>query len=160
MTTSPSVSAAGLFDSGLLVALLQRQLELYHELRDLSSTQSRFIESGHVDDLLSVLAQRQSIITSLTEVSDRIDPYREQLSQVWPRIGAEDQRRITALLEEVQTLVRSILDSDNRDHRSLQRARDGVAAEMRQTVHAGRAVNAYRAPAGIAPAPRFTDQKG
>ncbi|MFP4144968.1 MAG: flagellar export chaperone FlgN [Phycisphaeraceae bacterium] len=149
----PLPDAAGLIDK------LSRQRDLYLQLKQLSDQQAGLIEEGQTEQLLSVLSQRQSLVDQLGGLTRQLAPLRE----AWPKLAgtlADDQRdRINGLLGEVELLLESIVQQDDRDRAKLSAAKQQVSSQLSQVSSAGQAVSAYQA-APKQQAPRFTDRQG
>jgi len=144
-------------DPRTLLELLQEQRDLYHQLHELSETQSRLIKQGQTEDLLSVLSKRQGLVEQLTQINGRLSPYRDYWGQVAQQLPEDQRQRLSKLLDEVQTLLQSILEQDENDRQQLQAAREEVGGQLQQNQHAGSAMKAY----GSNPTtPRFTDNQG
>lgn len=143
-----------------LASLLRQQLALYQQLAELSRQQAQLLDQGAVDGVLAVLGQRQKLIEALTGLGQQIDPFRDRLPALWPTLAPAHRDELSSLLDQIQGLVKGILDQDGRDRNILASARDKVGGELRQTSSAGRAVSAYAMTGRTASAPRFADRQG
>lgn len=137
-----------------LVALLTQQRDLYRQLKLLSDEQATLITDGHTDRLLTLLAQRQRLVDTLTSLNRDLVVARQGL-------GASDQGardRVRLLMDEVDVLLQQIIEQDDRDRQSLQSAQQQVANQLKGVRQGGAALSAYRP--SIQPGPRFTDRQG
>ena len=154
-TTSPAAAE--------FARLLRRQRDLYVQLRDLSEQQRTALEEGSTQDLLGVLAQRQSVVDDLSEVSSSLaghgGPWGEKLQEL-PESERGELRQAVA---EVQRLAEEVMQRDEHDQSQLRSMRQRVGGELRG-LHAGHAAaNAYRGNATGTPStanrtPRFADR--
>ena len=142
-----------------LMALLRRQRALYEELKDLSDQQTRLIEAGQTQELLGVLAQRQQLVEQLASAHAELAPKRQRLTELADELPPPQREQLRSLVDEVQGLLQSIIEQDDRDRQQLQSAKRGVGGKLQQTVRSGSALNAYKAGPGRAGA-RFTDHRG
>jgi hypothetical protein len=142
-----------------VVKLLTQQCDLYRRLNDLSSQQSSLIADGAAEQLLSVLAQRQGLVDSLTQINDKLAVCRQRWADISKSLNQPQRDHLNGLLEQVQSLLQSIIAQDDKDRQQLQLAQQQVGTELKQVARAGAAVTAYRAapPAAVA---RFTDRRG
>ena len=156
-------------DAGLdrLLGLLTEQRDLYAQLRNLSERQSAHIDEGRTEHLLSILSDRQGLVQGLTAINADLAPLRGRMSELSAAAPAADRQRLRSLVDEVQHLLESIIESDDRDRRALEDARTRVGQELTRTAAAPRALRAYRstgsAPSTAATRPatsRFTDRRG
>lgn len=161
MTTATTTQT---YDICSLVAMLERQRDLYAHLRELSERQSPLVEQGAAEALLEVLARRQALIDELTQINVELTPYRDDWSRVWRQIPESQRPQINQLLKDVGELLTSILNQDEHDRARLQSSQDRVKAELRKVSGGTMAVRAYggrtlatTATAGASP--RFTDRQ-
>jgi hypothetical protein len=167
MTASLSASSVHAspqdFDIPRLLLLLQRQRDLYTQLRGLSADQSDHVQRGSAEALLGILAQRQRLIDELAAINEELGPYRQSWGRVWQQVPQAQQPQVNALLAELDGLLKGIIDQDERDRRQLQAAKQQVGHELKKMSAGNNAVGAYnRRTAGVAYAatnPRFTDNK-
>ena len=143
-----------------LLDLLRRQRDGYQSLKDLADQQQALIAQGRAERLLALLAQRQTVLDRLTEVSRQIDPYRDQLTAIVDAAEQDEAQQIQGLVAEVQDLLQSIIQQDQRDTADLQTARDGVQQQIRHSKTAGSVAAAYGRQPTPGRDPRFTDQQG
>jgi flagellar biosynthesis/type III secretory pathway chaperone len=146
-------------DPATLLNLLEQQRDLYAQLHELSDQQSRLIASGETEQLLNVLAQRQGLVESLTQINGRLTPWRDHWSEVAERLPAGDRDRLRRLLDEVQQYLQQILDRDEQDRAQLESTREQVGGQLKQVNRAGPARKAYGQTGGPATS-RLTDSQG
>jgi hypothetical protein len=152
-TTTPDWAAE-------LIALLDQQRRIYHQLGDLSRQQSQLVSAGDAEPLLSLLGQRQQLIDQLTQLNGRIDPYKRDWPALWAQLDRGDQFRIQQLIDQVQKLLDDIVQQDEKDRVALSAQRQHVADELQQVRH-GTAVNrAYGRPTTGLDNNRYTDFQG
>jgi DNA repair ATPase RecN len=150
-TTTPDWAAE-------LIALLDQQRRIYHQLGDLSRQQSQLVSAGDAEPLLSLLGQRQQLIDQLTQLNGRIDPYKRDWPALWAQLDRGD--RIQQLIDQVQKLLDDIVQQDEKDRVALSAQRQHVADELQQVRH-GTAVNrAYGRPTTGLDNNRYTDFQG
>lgn len=148
-------------DITLLIDRLTAQRELYQQLKTLSDQQNTLIETGETEQLLSVLSQRQVLVDQLGQLNSEIAPIRQRWPVLSESLSSRQRDHVNDLLEQVESLLQSIIEQDDRDRQNLQAAKQQVVSEVKQVNHAGRAVNAYRAAPQASPsAARFTDRQG
>lgn len=141
-----------------LIELLGQQRDVYVQLRQLADVQRQAIDSDRSEELLRVLGERQRLINRLTEVNTALEPFRSRWDQIRQGIDPAGRQVVGELVEEVQGLLKGILDLDEGDCDALKRrtraCRDQAAtAAIGQRVNAAYAVGQYRANA-----PRFIDR--
>lgn len=139
--------------------LLQRQRDLYRELKSQSEQQDALIAGGETDRLLSLLAQRQRLIDGLGQVSASLSPYRSRIAAIADQAAGDMGEQMRAMVEEVRILLESIIACDEKGKADLEAARDRVGGQIRQTAGAVAAAGAYGA-SGPAAGPKFTEQRG
>lgn len=139
--------------------LLQRQRALYRELKSHSEQQDALIANGETDQLLSLLAQRQRLIDGLGQVSSALAPYRSRIAAIADEASGDVGQQMREMVEEVRTLLESIIACDEKGRANLEAARDQVGSQIKQAAGAVAATGAYGKPA-IPSTPQFTEQRG
>lgn len=142
-----------------LVKALTRQCELCRSLDALSTRQSEQIRGGDSDGLLRVLAERQGIIDQVSELNDRIAPYRQQWETCLAAAGKDDRTRLEMLVNQLTGVVERIARQDDVDRAALEVQRSALSSELGDVIRGRGAVAAYNG-AGTPNRPLFQDQKG
>ena len=157
MTTQTLPPPTG--EAAELFGLLTRQRDLYRDLSALSSQQADLIAQGQTEQLLSVLSRRQGLIEELGRTNDEIGPYRGRIPEIAEALPDAKRDELRSLVEQVQSLLKQIIDRDEQDRKKLEAAKQEVGTQITRTVRTGAAMNAYKQKAATAPA-RFTDRNG
>lgn len=160
MTPEPTAQQSVSDEAETVLALLERQRDLYRELDSQSDQQADLIASGATDRLLSLLAQRQKLIDGLGEVSASLSPYRSRIATIADQAADEMGDQMRSMVEEVRGLLESIIERDDKGKADLAAARDQVGGQIRQAAGAVAAAGAYGGRTVSQPGPKFTQQKG
>ena len=141
-----------------LIELLTRQRDVYLQLRRLADEQRGAIDGEKSEELLRILGERQRLINRLTEVNTELEPYRSRWDQIRQGIDPAGRQVVSDLVDEVQELLKGILERDEGDCDALKRrtraCRDQAATlATNQRVNAAYAVGQYRVNA-----PRLIDR--
>ncbi|MEM8739579.1 MAG: flagellar protein FlgN [Planctomycetota bacterium] len=153
-------------DIDRLLDLLTRQRDLYQSLDALSGRQQATIADGHPEALLGILAERQAVVDRLTATNQDLAPLRPRMTQIADAAPAAQRTALRGLVDQVQSLLQTIIDRDDADRKTLETSKARVGQQLDQIKTAPRAINAYRAHAGRhasappAAAARFTDARG
>ncbi|MFN3166338.1 MAG: hypothetical protein ACE37H_04655 [Phycisphaeraceae bacterium] len=144
-----------------VLALLERQRDLYQQLKSHSDQQDELIATGATERLLSLLAQRQRLVDGLGQVSASLAPYRSRIASLADEASDEVGSQMRGLVEEVRVLLEAIIEADEKGKADLAAARDRVGGQIRQSAGAVAAAGAYAGGASSPKSgPRFTQQKG
>lgn len=146
-------------DAPELIRLLSEQRDLYQQLKAMADQQASLIQAGDSEQLLTLLSRRQGLVEQLTTVNEALAPFRDRLPGLaddWPD---QQRQQVRQLSEQVQTLLRSILEQDERDRKQLESAQKQINGQISQVNRTGQALHAYR-PKTPTQQPRFTDHKG
>ena len=133
-----------------LIALVERQAALFHQLETFGQRQATFIAEGEADSLLSLLAQRQQVIDRLQGVNSELEPFRRRWQELWAGLDAADQERVGALVRDAQETLEKVMAADERDRRQLEVAQRQVAQELGRVQQSGAARQAYHQTGGYA----------
>lgn len=133
--------------------LLRQQRDLCVRLARLAEQQRQLITGDQPEQLLGVLASRQSLLEQLEAVASGLRPYQRAWRATRAQMDAATGSEADRLVAEVNTLLGDILRSDAADAELLSARRTATArqmAEVRQTRQAGHAYAAAAAVTGTA----------
>lgn len=130
-------------DAERLIALLKRQALLYSRLRDLSTQQRNLISGDRPELLLSVLTERQTVVTDLARNNNLLAPFRRQWDELFPTLPEAVREHARALLAEINEAAGSILRTDEEDYALLSARREDVGNTLRGLGGAKTATTAY-----------------
>jgi hypothetical protein len=141
-----------------LIELLTQQRDVYRQLRQLADVQRQAIDADSGQELLRILGDRQRLINLLTDVNTELEPFRSRWDQLRQSIDPVGRKTVSDLVEEVQELLKGILELDEGDCDALKRRtrvcrEQAAAASMGQRVNAAYAVGQYQAGG-----PRYLDR--
>lgn len=137
--------------------VLDQQTELYQRLDALAQQQSTHIENGEAEQLIGVLAQRQIVIDEIARLNEELRPVQESWSASSANLSESDREQIRRRTEALGELIHSIGKRDEADRARLERHRDAVRGELRNSNQAKSAAAAYMGPQGPA-VPRYQDR--
>jgi len=143
-----------------LIELLDRQETLYGRLQRLSDQQTHLVEEGDAEQLLALLAQRQTLIDQLLELNGRIEPFRRQWPELWAGLGDAAQRELRGRIDAVQRMLDQILERDEQNRQTLLAHRRNLAGQMQQTQRGAAAHRIYGSSNPRSQGPRYTDRQG
>lgn len=139
-------------DPKLLVSLLTQQRDMYLKLRELSEKQRSLISGDHPDQLLSILRERQTLVTSLAQLNERLAPFRRDWEGTYTQLPDDTKQEAQGLLQEINGLLRVILRTDQEDS-ALLSARKKIAGDDVRAAESGRVANVAYARQGGTQAP-------
>lgn len=134
----------------------------------MSGRQQDIIAQGQTEQLLAVLSERQGIVTQLTHINTEIAPLRERMNAISEAAPEAVRQAIRQLVADVQDMLRSIIEDDERDRQTLEASKQQVSRELTKVKTAPAAINVYKsnahrpAAAGLPlnGSARFTDSRG
>lgn len=135
--------SANMPDETRLLALLEEQRGLYDRLRLLSERQRNLISGDRPEMLLDILRDRQLLVNALARVNESLSPYRRSWESIYAGLSAEVRERVTTLLEEINSALRLILQSDQEDGALLAARKQSVSREIEEIGGARTANAAY-----------------
>jgi hypothetical protein len=110
--------------------------------------------------LLTILKERQDLVAALARLNDQLGPYRRNWDALYAALPEDQRTRASALLQEINGLLRVILRADQEDGVLLSSRKQAVAADL-AAVAGGRAAHAaYGQPRGLSGAPAAADVTG
>lgn len=130
-------------DAERLIVLLTEQRDLYGRLRELSDRQRALIAGDRPEQLLSILQERQTLISSLSRLNEQLAPFRREWDAMYARLSEESRERTSALLNEINALLKVILKTDREDSVLLAARKHTVARELSGVAGGKTATSAY-----------------
>lgn len=140
----PVVTGSDADSTQQLISLLEQQCHIYQQLQDLGRTQGELVNSGASEPLLRVLASRQKLIDELARLNSEMEPYRAQWPQVFGSLSESKREQVASLVKQVEQMLATIIDQDNRDRKQLEDAKGQIGNELSRVAHAGTAIDAYK----------------
>jgi hypothetical protein len=128
-----------------LITLLEHQRTLYRQLRLLAERQKSLVVQENVQPLLTLLQDRQKLVDGLTGLNARLAPYREGWTQTFSTLDESTRKHVMEMLEEANSTLGAILQSDTRDSATLTARRDQTSDRMAALDSGARAGAAYGA---------------
>jgi hypothetical protein len=140
-------------DPHRLLTLLAQQRDLYVKLRELSDKQRSLITGDRPELLLSILRDRQDLVTSLARLNEHLSPFRRNWDALYAALPEDERTQSSSLLQEINGLLRVILRTDQEDSALLSVRKQTVAADL-AGLSGGRTANAaYARQVGLAAGP-------
>jgi len=144
-------------DPSQLIDLLSRQRDLYQSLRELSQKQRNIISGDRPEMLLGILRARQDLVTALAKLNDELGPFRRNWDAMYSALPADQRTQASAILHEINGLLRVILRTDQEDGALLSARKqvisnelDGMSGgQMANTAYARQASSSSAGPADL-----------
>jgi hypothetical protein len=130
-------------DAARLLELLKLQNGLYQRLRTLADRQRVLITEEDVQPLLSLLAERQQVVDGLVDVNQQLAPFRADWTGRYQRLDETTRREVAGLLEEANSSLGTILQSDQQDSATLSAKRMDIGSRLTTAEVGSRASAAY-----------------
>ncbi len=106
-------------DSEAMIRILNEQLRLYRQLKALAERQRDLIVGENPQPLLTLLADRQTIIDELQSLSQQMNSAQGIWKSHYHEIDPARREEAESLIRDVTETLRSILASDAQDERLL-----------------------------------------
>ena len=119
--------------------------------------QSDLVQRNAMDDLLSLLRDRQRVVDQITSAAERLAPFVRDWANLRAQLPEDRRQAVEAELAEIDRLTRGVAERDAADRAALEKARDETAVELAGIGRGQRALQAY---GGGARGPKFQDRKG
>ncbi|MGE3180326.1 MAG: hypothetical protein AB7N71_01750 [Phycisphaerae bacterium] len=130
-----------------VIALLTLQRDLYRRLSELARAQQSLITDNQPEILLKTLTERQSIINRLARLNEQLGPYRRTWERTYSNLRDDQRGLVNGLLDDINSMLRTILHRDQEDSQRLAARKQTAAAELREIQTHSTANTAYGAPA-------------
>lgn len=128
---------------GTLVRVLSAQKGLYAQILSLAKQQSQYVATGESEALMTVLGARSRLIEQVVPLDAELQPFKGRWQEVLDGLPEGDRLVVGPLLKEVQQLLSEILETDERDKKSLVRQKEAVGTEIKRAVTGAAVARAY-----------------
>jgi len=139
--------------------LLDEQEALFVRLDALSKRQHELVDGERTDELLRLLAERQSVIDGIGDLALELQPYRERWDSVLIEAKPEQRDRLSQQVERLSDLASRVAARDDADRKLMESRRDSLAGELAGTGRARGAVAAYGGAPAQRPVAKFQDRE-
>ena len=144
-----------------LEPLLKRQLELYIEVRDISSSQKELVLQGNVNVLMQVIAEKQSRLDKIAELERLATPLKRQREMELEHWPAEARAKIDPLVRGLQTTLGELVQLEDETRTLVENTQQRSSQQVAQIQRGKAMLNAYgRAARGGGSAPRYSNRNG
>jgi hypothetical protein len=126
-----------------LARLIAERRAALARLRELSVAQLQTVREGNFSTLFQLLAAKQQTLEAITELEERLAPFRDEDPDARAWSSAAQRERCAALWEESRQLLAAILADERLAETELSRRRAEVADQLRGRQAAGEARQAY-----------------
>jgi len=140
-----------------LIDLLERQHALVQNLDTLAGQQAEFIQQSATDQLMVLLAKRQSIIDQFTSSQAELAGLTQGMDDRLLQATNDQRDRIKALIAEIGDRLAGVMQRDEVDQASLRTNRDSIKQEISNLGTARQARGAY---ASKSSSTRYADRRG
>ncbi len=167
-----AASAGAPSDDDLLSVRLEEVAATLRHLAELASRQRDLVEGDESQPLLDLLSERQDAVDRLADPVRGLGSVVHAFGAVRRRpgagqlggAGAPPTEQVVGLIDEIESLLARVIESDQADQRRLERRLREIEGELATNRTAQAAVTAYAGRVTTGPTsietPRFTDRKG
>src|SRR2546421_10585240 len=96
----------------IVIAALERQVELYRQLVQLSAKQRFHLHRGHTRKLLEVLKQRQGAVDEIEGLDVKIRPLMKSWKHFFKSLDRDDRIHVQGQIASAEELLARISQSD------------------------------------------------
>ncbi len=139
-----------------LIAGLEEELDLYRQMLEISNQQVE--RGGDVDFLFSALKKKQELVLKIQSIDDRLAELKMWWKQNRGDLPREEKERIAALFEEIEAVVKRLLELEGVLVEQVQKSKDRLEADLSQVNAGKKAVKAYYGK-GTGKEARFVDRR-
>jgi hypothetical protein len=128
-----------------LIDLIQRKHRVLVQLRDVGRRQMELVAGRDTASLIKLLAEKQSLISTLQGVERELTPYTREdpETRIWPSPEARSQ--CSARASECNTMLREIVELEKQGMELMTVHRNEIAAQLEQVHAAAEVRSAYQA---------------
>ncbi len=137
--------------------LLDRQIELYETLLELTKEQEGLIEREEGEALLALLQSRQGYVDEVAQHNESIEPFVREWETLSALLDADAREFLSARLATLIELVDLMVNRDERGRQAITERRERITGELGSLARNMTAVTTY-ARTGLTNPPRYQDR--
>jgi len=141
-----------------LERMIDRQIELYERLVELTNEQQGLIEQEEGDTLLDLLHARQGYVDEVAEHNELLEPFVREWETLSALLEKSDRIKLSARLDTLMGLIDRIVGRDEECRKVITAKRERVGDELTSMTRNKAAVNTY-AKSGVTNSPRYQDRR-
>jgi len=142
-------------NASAIILALEQQLACYRKLARLAEAQREHVQQSHVEALLEVLANRQTILDQLAELESVIKPAKARWQEFLGEIEPDSRSNAEHLLAETRRLLEQIMASDRTDALALEQRKLNLGRQIQLASGARQINRTYAAAAYGKPVSRM-----
>jgi flagellar biosynthesis/type III secretory pathway chaperone len=129
-----------------LAERIRQKHDVLAQLLQLGRQQARLVCADDVNNLLTLLTAKQSLLNQLQTIERHLEPFRRQDPErrVWATPG--ERTECADLVRRCESLLAEIVQVERQSEEEMVRRRDAVAARLEETGSATEARKAYLPP--------------
>lgn len=142
-----------------LERMIDRQIELYEQLLDLTSEQDGLIAKDDGGEaLIELLRERQGFVDEVASLNEEIEPFVERWDLLSAALESDARAWLTGKLDTLMTLIDRMVSRDEEGKKAIASKRDALAEQLGDVSRNKAAVGAY-ARTGATNPPRYQDRR-
>ena len=139
--------------------VLARQSAVLEDLGVWATRQQHCIAGGRVDELLTVLGHRQTLVDRLLETQTELSGLTEGLEDRLQSVEPDMRQRLRGRMRDVDDALQRVLEQDERDRSELERQRTVANDQLHAMEAARQARSQYVGADAEVSSRRFADER-
>jgi len=121
-------------DHGKLAAALraglEKQTELYRQIRQLSARQRQLIAANDIEGLMRLLAEKQALITAASEAAEKLAPWQEQWDKMRESVLDAERQSVENAAAALREILGEIVALEDEGQAAVLSAREAAGAAI------------------------------
>jgi hypothetical protein len=138
-----------------VIMALEEQVTCYRRLAKLAELQHDHVQHDRTEELIDVLAHRQTVLEQVAQLEQKISPARGQWNDYLGRLPDGQRRHVERLVDESRQLLREITTADQHDALVLQQRKLSLGRQINGATAARQVNRTYAAAAYVNHAARI-----
>jgi len=126
---------------------LEQQVKCYQRLAKLAIQQHEFVRQSQTEELLSLLARRQTELDQIQTLEQTIALAKRNWSDYLPTLANDQRERAQKLMDQTRRLLEEITMADKDDALLLQQRKIDVGRQLAKATVGARVTRSYAAAA-------------
>jgi len=124
--------------------ILGSQRDIYAKLLGMSQRQVELVRQTKTDELLSLLAEKRTVLEQLAKLQERLSPAHPEWDDVISALSEQERKELRRIAEEIARLLETILKLDEQGRDELKQLRDVTLTHLKRIGNGKKLVETYK----------------
>ena len=110
----------------------------------MSQRQVELVKQTRTVELLSLLAEKRTVLSELAKLQEKLSPVHPQWEEVISALSEQERSELRRMTDEIASLLETILELDEQGRDALRQLRDSTLSQLKHIGDGKRLVQTYK----------------